>query len=167
MYKWYNLFDYWVYILFILHLIFPKHFISPIFLYVLVLIHDLEILININRKYEIVQENNLRINKVIVAHRLFLFIFTHLIPFMYLFNNYTFSKEMVIYSIIVLGIYLLYTKINNIDFSNYELENIKLNNNTFEEYIKIRYMNGIMFSMLFIFTIYIGYITIDNENFLK
>ena len=162
MYKWYNLFDYWIYILFILHLIFPKHFISPIFLYILVLIHDLEIILNINKKYEIVQENNFRINKVIITHRLFLFIFTHIIPFIYLLNNYKFNKELIIYSMVILGIYLIYINVNNIDFSNYELENIKLNNNTFEEYINIRYINGIIFSILFVFSVYIGYITLKK-----
>ena len=162
MYRWYNLFDYWIYILFVLHLLYPAKFPSPIFLYILVLIHDLEIILNINKKYEIVQENNFRINKVIITHRLFLFIFTHIIPFIYLLNNYKFNKELIIYSMVILGIYLIYINVNNIDFSNYELENIKLNNNTFEEYINIRYINGIIFSILFVFSVYIGYITLKK-----
>ena len=159
MYKWYDLFDYWVYILFILHLIYPQYIPNPILLYLLVLMKDVEIIININKKQEIVKQNNFEVNKTIIAHRLFLFVFTHLIPFIYLYNkNESINIQIVIYSFIIIGIYLMYTKINNIDFNNYELENIKLNNNSFEEYIKIRYQNNIIFIVLFIFYIYVGYI---------
>ena len=158
MYKFYELFDYWVYVIFILYFIISLNninignitpeFFNPKLLFIFVLLKDLEIIINIFRKYDIVKKNNFKINFSIIAHRLFLFGVTHLLPFMILTNNFTdftINTQSIIFTIIIIGLYLLYIKTYNIDFSNYELENIKLNNNTFTDYVNIRYDNIIRF----------------------
>ena len=155
MYKWYYLFDNWVYLLFILYLFYPKIFLSPIFLYLFVIMYDLDIIININKKYEIVKDNNLKINKIIILHRLFLFVCTHLLPIIYLLYNFEFNLNILFYSMIVITIYLIFLKYKNIKFTNFE--NIELNNNSFKDYIQIRYSNNITFIILSVLIIYISF----------
>ena len=178
MYKFYELFDVWVYIIFVSYIIISNYFknkfnteiFNPKLLFIFVLLKDLEIIVNIFRKYNIVKNNNFTINYSIIAHRLFLFVVTHLLPFMILTNNFTdftINTNSIIFTIIIIGLYLLYIKTYNIDFSNYELENIKLNNNTFTDYVNIRYEDMIKFIFYTFVLIIISYLLYINKDLLK
>ena len=159
---WLNLFTWWLYISFILYFYKLNPF-NPYIFYNIVVVRDiLFVLLNINTK-KILKNNN----SYISIFKLFMVFLVHYLPLYYLYNvnkkqtnkNKKIKKQntAVLFYIFLFLIYLIYITNNNFSISYMLDDSVEKIQNTFSEYVYTRYHSYPLFLIIFIIVLFISY----------
>ena len=160
LYQIYNCFSYWVYIWFVLYY-FKLINISPIIVFILFLFLLTDLINYIT--------NNKFTNVVLV--RIYIIILIHHIPLIYLINDLRnktkkekdiILKKILFYLVLIGIIYIIYLGIHNTQPYKYYCNFVDNIPENIIDYIKLRFINEIIFILFMIFISYVSYKIINK-----